>query len=377
MPGQGGRKRIRVAALAVTIAASAGLSSCGDSRPAAAQDGSGLEGRLDRALARGAEEADAPGATAAVVKDGRVVWSGAYGRARGGRAAAMTPAARFPIASTTKTVTATMAMALAERGELRLNRPIHRELPRLPASRRITPRLLMSHSSGLNDYFDDGAVGRIFRRHPFHRWTRGQVLSHVRRVRFRPGSRHAYSNANYVALGGVLTRDSHLSVERLFRRLVATPLALTHSAYRYGALPQRAFAHPLRKRPGGGVWDKFGARGPVPTEYWGEVWTDGGLATTSSELALIGNALYAGNLLAPASVRAMLPPRPHGWGFGTFDKYAVGARWVGHDGSYGGFQTENWTDRARGVTVDVFANGAGPRTYAARIWRQVATAYGR
>jgi D-alanyl-D-alanine carboxypeptidase len=137
----------------------------------------------------------------------------------------------------------------------------------------------------------------------------------------------------------------------------------------------REFAHPLRARRGGGFSDKFSARGRVPTDYWGEVWTDGGLATTASGLARIGNALYAGDLLSPASVRAMLPPGPHGWGLGTFYKHAVGRTWLGHDGSYGGFQTENWTERRSGVTIDVFTNGAGGRYYSGPIWRRVAAAY--
>ena len=174
----------------------------------------------------------------------------------------MKPDSLFAIASTTKTVTATMAMALAQRGELRLDRPIHHELPQLPASRRITPRMLMNHSSGLNDYFADGAIDRIIRRHPFHHWRRGEVLAHVRRVRFRPGSRHAYSNANYVALGGVLTRDSHQSVEQVFRRFVASPLNLDHSTFRYGAAPAwtvtataaaKAMSARARRRPIGAL----------------------------------------------------------------------------------------------------------------------------
>ena len=46
-----------------------------------------------------------------------------------------------------------------------------------------------------------------------------------------------------------------------------------------------------------------------------------------------------------------------------------------HDGWYGGFQTENWTDRKRGLTIDVFTNRAGGKTAAAPLWRDVAAAY--
>jgi D-alanyl-D-alanine carboxypeptidase len=350
---------------------------CGGDAPAIARPAERLDARLDRVLARAARDTGTPGGTAAIVKDGRVLWRGAYGRARAGRGGAMAPGTLVPIASSTKSVTAAIAMALAERGRLDLDRPIRAALPDLPGAGRITPRMLLNHSAGLQDYFSDGAVDRIIRRHPFHRWRRGEVLSHVHRVVFRPGARHRYSNSNYVALGGVITHGGRRSIEALFQRLVATPVDLERSTFRYGAAPRAAFAHPLRQLSGGGVRDRFGARGKVPTDYWGEVWTDGGLATSAPELARIGNALYAGDLLSPRSVRAMVPRRAHGWGLGTFDKRALGTRWIGHDGTYGGFQTENWTDREAGVTIGVFTNRSGGRAVAAPIWKRIAAAYRR
>jgi D-alanyl-D-alanine carboxypeptidase len=342
---------------------------------AVAHTSHGVDSRLDAALALGARQTDTPGATAAIVKDGRVVWAGAYGRARAGRGGAMRPDSLVPIASSTKTVTATMAMALAQRGQLNLDQRIDAWLPSLPGSGRITVRMLMNHSSGLEDYFSDGAVDWIIRHHPFHHWKRGQVLAHVHRLLFRPGTQHRYSNSNFIALGGILTGASGRGIEDLFQQYVATPLDLQHSTYRYGAAPKGQFAHPLRLLRRGRVRDRFGAHGRVPTDYWGEVWTDGGLATTPSDLARIGNALYAGSLLSPQSVAEMLPHGSNGWGLGTFGKRALGTRWFGHDGWYGGFQTENWTDRKRGLTIDVFTNRSGARAAAAPLWRDVAAAY--
>jgi D-alanyl-D-alanine carboxypeptidase len=365
----------RLIASLAALAAAIGLAACGGGGATAAHSSSGVDARLDAALARGARHLDTPGATASIVKDGKVVWAGAYGRARAGRRAAMRTDTMIPIASATKTVTATMGMALAEHGQLGLGQRIARWLPRLPGSRRITVRMLMNHSSGLEDYFSDGALDRTIRHHPFHRWKRGEVLAHVHRLLFRPGTRHHYSNSNYVALGGVITRASHRGVQDLFQRYVAGPLHLSHSTYRYGGAPQSELAHPLRPLRGGGVRDKFGANGSVTTDYWGEVWTDGGLATTPSDLARFGNALCAGPLLPPSWVEKMLPHGTKGWGLGTFGRRALGSRWFGHDGWYGGFQTENWTDPKRGLTIDVFSNRAGGKTVAAPLWREVAAAY--
>ena len=64
---------------------------------------------------------------------------------------------------------------------------------------------------------------------------------------------------------------------------------------------------PCTRCAAGGVRDKFGAHGKVTTDYWGEVWTDGGLATTPSDLARFGNALYAGPLLPPSWVAKCFP----------------------------------------------------------------------
>lgn len=364
-----------IAALAA-LAAAIGLAACGGGGAAAGNSSSVVDARLDAALVRGARHLDTPGATAAIVKDGRVVWAGAYGRARAGRGGAMSTSSLVPIASATKTVTATLGMALSEHGRLGLQRRIAHWLPRLPGARRITVRMLMNHSSGLDDYFSDGALDRIIRHHPFHHWKRGQVLAHVHRLLFRPGTRHRYSNSNYVALGGVITRASHRSIDEVFQHYIAGPLHLGHSTYRYGGAPQSELAHPLQPLRGGGVRDKFGAHGKVTTDYWGEVWTDGGLATTPSDLARFGNALYAGPLLPPSWVAKMLPHAgTNGWGLGTFGKRAVGTRWFGHDGWYGGFQTENWTDPSRGLTIDVFTNRAGGKAVAAPLWRDVAAAY--
>lgn len=360
------------AALAATLLLVSGPGSATATKPAAEARAAPS---LDRTLTRAARQTRAAGATAAVYRDGRLVWTGATGRARGGRNARMRPDALFPIASTTKTVTTAIALALSDAGRLNLNQPIAAALPDLPGARRITPRMLMNHSSGLSDYFADGALDRQMRRDPYRPWTRSQVLDHVKRLKFRPGSRHSYSNSGLVALGGVIEHASGLTLEDAFQRYVAGPIGLTDSSFRYDALSQRRFAHPIEQRRRGGVRDKFGRRGAIPTDYWGEAWTDGGLATTAAGLALIGNAIFAGELLRPATVASMLPGPRGGYGLGTFERRHRGRSWLGHDGSYGGYDTENWTHPETGITVVAMTNTIGGGRAAPRIWRKLATSY--
>ncbi|WP_233226175.1 serine hydrolase domain-containing protein [Amycolatopsis sp. CA-126428] len=63
---------------------------------------------------------------------------------------------RFRIASVTKTFTATVLLQLAGEGRLALDDTVSRYLPGLlPDGDRITVRMLLRHSSGLDNYSDD------------------------------------------------------------------------------------------------------------------------------------------------------------------------------------------------------------------------------
>ena len=313
---------------------------------------------LEKALRAGRRRAHAPGASAAVVRDGELIWAGASGQAVIGERE-MTPETLVPLASTTKTAVAAMALRLAEQGGLDLDEPIGDAARGLPATGRITPRMLLRHRSGLSDYFADGAVDRIARRDPEHPWTRAEVLSHVAGLDFDPGSRYEYSNSGYVALGGVIEAATGAPLEDVFQREVATPAGLDSSTFAYDGDREPEFAHPHRLDRRGRPIDLW-KEDVVRSDYWGPVWTDGGLASTAIDLARLGNAVVVGDLLEPATRRKALPRNKGGYGLGIDRFDGLGARWFGHSGVYEGFETENWTDPRTGITVAVVVNVSEP-----------------
>ena len=321
-----------------------------DARVAKAAPPAELQAALEDAL----RDTGAPGASAAVVDDGSLVWAGAAGNRalNGDPATTETP---FLTASAGKSVTAAMVLRLAEEGRLSLRDRVSRFLPDLYGAGRIRVRNLLEHSSGLPDYFGSGRIYDLVVNEPRHEWTRGELLDTVRRLRFRPGSRVAYSNTNYIALGGVIEAVTGSTIEAEFRRLVGDPLGLAHTSWLYDPALLDRGAHPYRERRGGELDDRWGA-GFVPTDFVGEVWTDGGLATTAGDLARFANALVAGDLLGPAGRRALLRFRDGGWGRGVFAYRFEGDRVIGHDGLYEGFTAQHWTDPASGVTVAVLTN---------------------
>src|SRR5690606_2885539 len=97
-----------------------------------------------------------PGAAAAIVKAGEIAWIGTYGWADIEASRPVDEHTLFIVASISKTITATRALQLVEAGLLDLDAPLETYVPyavRHPAHPdvAITARMLLTHSSGLED----------------------------------------------------------------------------------------------------------------------------------------------------------------------------------------------------------------------------------
>ncbi len=104
----------------------------------------------------------------------------------------------------------------------------------------------------------------------------------------------SYSNTNYIVLGAVIEEMTGRSIEETFRSLLAVPLGLNDSSWLYDPALFDDGAHPYLERRNGELTDGWDD-GFVSTDYVGEVWTDGGLATTGADLARFANALVVGD----------------------------------------------------------------------------------
>ena len=147
----------------------------------------------------------------------------------------------FQIGSITKTVTATVAMRLAEQGRLDLDAPVRAYLPNLrlsddQAATHVTLRHLFNHTGGwAGDYFDDtgngdDALARIVER-----------LAELPQV--TPfGTIWSYNNAGFYIAGRVLEVVSGKQYEALARELVLEPLGMNRSFFFPGDVMTYRFA---------------------------------------------------------------------------------------------------------------------------------------
>ena len=170
-----------------------------------------------------------PGASLAIVRDGQVSTTAAFGTADStGRP--MTADTPFVIGSVSKPITATAVLQLVDAGKIELDAPVQRYLPDFAlatpsAAAAITVRQLLDQTSGLPP-----AAGA--------RPLTGPVTDLASQVRAladvapaaAPGVAYAYSNANYLILGLIVERVSGQPYARYVEDHVFAPLAMTHAS---------------------------------------------------------------------------------------------------------------------------------------------------
>jgi CubicO group peptidase (beta-lactamase class C family) len=87
------------------------------------------------------------------------------------------------------------------------------------------------------------------------------------------------------------------------------------------------------------------------------------------------DALFRGRIVEPASVREMTAFGKGDYGLGVSHAPDEDGDWWGHDGSYGGFESQAWFDPRRRLTVVSLVNQDGGGSE--EIWEAMAAAWRR
>ncbi len=342
-----------------------------------------LQRALDATLRAAAARIHAPALTAALVRCGRVVWTDATGRLAVGSPRRANNGTLFVLASAAKTFVATMIMEEIQAGRLSLSTRLSRFYPYLPNAAGISVQMLLNMTSGLPDYLNNPRIAWTITHRPRHHWTVRQVLTGLGtglgRPRFLPGHGFAYSDTNYIVLGGILEQITGSSIERDLQQLIARPLGLTAATFVPTPAALARAAHPYLLGRNGQLSSKWIPGYGVSSGVWGPVFTDGGLATSSVDLARFANALLGGQLVSATTVREMTRIGRGDYGFGLRGHPLDGHVWLGHRGYFGGYEAEDWSDPARQLTFAAATNvqpvGTGPVLDS--LWAAIVRAYER
>jgi CubicO group peptidase (beta-lactamase class C family) len=270
---------------------------------------------------------------ALIAQDGKIIWSNAWGMADREREIPNTPQTIYRINEMTTQFTAVAMLLLEQVGKLSMDDPICDYLDNCPeAWQPVTIHHLLSHTSGIPDYFDvaysethevakEGATPDAL-----------VALFRDRPLAFEPGAQRRWSHSGFVLAGQIIERVSGQPYGEFVEQHLMQPLGMTKSGY--GDPPQ-----------GLAVGYTFDGTNTPPAVLLGPsaLYASGGLYSTAEDLFRWNEGLYNGQLLNETQLQKMLtahatiPQSNLGSGYGIVVGEGFGRRGTGNGGGQDGY----------------------------------------
>ncbi|HEY7959457.1 MAG TPA: serine hydrolase domain-containing protein [Sphingomicrobium sp.] len=179
--------------------------------------------KIDAIVTRNLAADGVPSAEVAIVRNGKIVLNKAYGRANDHMLARTD--LPYQIASNSKQFTAMAVLLLEDEGKLSLDDHVSKFLPGISEGDRITIRQLLSHTSGIEDFWPQDYSFEAMS-HPttpqgiVDRWAK-------KPLDFQPGDQWQYSNTGYVVAGMIVEKVSGEPLMKFLQEHIFKPLGMT------------------------------------------------------------------------------------------------------------------------------------------------------
>ena len=283
------------------------------------------------------EKARVPGLSIAVIRDGKIAWTGAFGVRSTESGEKVDENTMFEAASLSKPVTAYTVLRLVEQGIMTLDTPLCEYYPydflaEDDRYKQLTARIVMTHTTGLPNW------GSRFIRNP--------------------GEKFGYSGEGFLYLGRTAEKLTGLSLQELAKREVFDPLGMEHTSYVWNE-----------------AYDRNGAcghgRDAKPNEKRKQTEPNGGasLLSTARDYATFVAAILNAKGLSKGTIAQMISPHVKaddrgpkethdklfwGWGWGIMPSESENAFWHwGNNGDLRGYVVA-YPERKEGIVF--FAN---------------------
>ena len=329
------------------------------------------------------KELGVPGVSIAVIQDFKVALAVAYGIADADTGAPVSTDTLFQAASISKPVAAMVSLKAVQDGRFTLDQDVNTVLKswKLPAgpfttTQRVTPRTLMSHTSGTGDAFGFPGYAAKAPLPTVAQILDGRPPSNLRAVRLErpPLTAAEYSGGAVLIEQLALTDAVGRPFEQIAHEWVLGPIGMVHST----------FAQPLSSPHDARAARAHGETGARMGDPW-HVYPEqaaAGLWTTATDLArfaievqlsLLGRS---NRVLSAATAREMVTPVGVGPFAVGFEITRQGEGWYfGHGGSNWGYQCNLTAHRIKGYGAVIMTNGDNGGALIQRLRRLIQQEY--
>ncbi|MGE7624707.1 serine hydrolase domain-containing protein [Viridibacillus sp. NPDC096237] len=184
--------------------------------------------KIDEYINNELERQNIPGASITIVKGDKVQYVKGYGIS-GPNEKEMTPQTPVVLGSVSKSFTALAIMQLVDQGMIQLDNPVQQYIPwfRLAdeeASKEITIRHLLNHTSGISEYDGQRVISEGDQ-------SLKELVESLKGLRLekRVGESYQYSNLNYAILGLVIEEVTKTPYTEYISRNIFKPLQMENS----------------------------------------------------------------------------------------------------------------------------------------------------
>ena len=313
-----------------------------------------LDVQVDQIVTQEMKKQHMPAVTLAIAKDGRIVYSKAFGMADLENNVSATPETLIRTGSLAKPITAVAAMTLVEAGKLDLDAPVQKYCPAFPQKQwTITTRELLTHTSGIRHYKES----EVDSTKNYPNMSDGFAMFANEPLLFEPGTKFSYSTYGYTVAGCVIEGASGQKYFDYLRQHVLMPAGMTHTFVDdvFGIVTHRARGYQYKN-------GRLENAGLMDSSY---KIPGGGLVMTVEDYVRFADALMDSQIVKPENLAKLWTPsriprlqdgRPSEYGLGFFVQQLPGARLVGHTGGQQGTATAFLIIPEKRFTMAIFVN---------------------
>lgn len=267
------------------------------------EEGNYQQAKPENPISDGMEEMDFSGA---VLWQKENPWSSAKGFADRANERPNAVDTRFGIASGSKIFTAVAICQLAEEGKLAFEDKLSELLPDVFPNFGVTVHQLLTHTSGIPDYFDEAIIDdfeELWVKHPMYLMKSGMDFVPLFKdapMRFEPGAEFHYNNAGFIALGLIIEKITGRAFADYVEERIFAAAGMNASGYfRLDQLPaETAFGY----IDDGETWRTNQYALPIKGG------ADGGAFVTADDMGLFWKGLMDYSLLSKEMTERLLAP---------------------------------------------------------------------